>query len=130
VIYVAGLFQGVALTWWNSVISARGRDSLEAMSWPEFKELVVKKFYPRNEIQKLEQEFHGLEMMGPTHQDYITRFQEVAQLVPHLCNLESKWIEHYIWGLAPQVCSTTIGRNPKTAQEAIEFSAALTDEAI
>jgi hypothetical protein len=52
VIYVAGLFQGAALTWWNSVVSAKGRASLEAMTWPEFKELVLKKFCPWNEIQK------------------------------------------------------------------------------
>jgi hypothetical protein len=100
------------------------------MSWSEFKELVLKKFFPRNEIQNLEQEFQGMEMMGSAHQEYTTRFQEVAQLVPHLCTPESRWIERYIWGLAPQVRGTTMGRNPQTAQEAIEFSLALTDEGI
>jgi hypothetical protein len=54
----------------------------------------------------------------------------VAQLVPHLCAPETKWIERYIWGLAPQVRGLTMGRNPKTAQEAIELSTTLTDEAI
>jgi hypothetical protein len=101
VIYVAGLFQGATLTWWNSIVSARGRDSLESMTWPEFKELVLKEFCPRNEIQKLEQEFQGLQMLGSAHQEYTTRFQEVAQLVPHLCTPESRWIERYIWGFAP-----------------------------
>jgi hypothetical protein len=69
-------------------------------------------------------------MMGSAHQEYTTRFQEVAQLVPHLCTPKSRWIERYIWGLAPQVRGTTIGRNPQTAQEATEFSVALTDEGI
>jgi hypothetical protein len=87
-------------------------------------------FFPRNEIQKLEQEFQGLEMMGSAHQEYTTRFQEVAQIVPHLCTPVSRWIKRYIWELAPQVRGTTMGRNPQTAQDAIEFSAALTDEAI
>jgi hypothetical protein len=129
VIYVAGLFREATLTWWNSVVSATGRDSLESMAWAELKELVLKMFCPRNEIQNLEQEFHGLDDVS-AHLEYTTRFQEVAQLVPHLCTPESRWIERYIWGLAPQVHGTTMGRNPQTAQEAIEFSDALTDEAI
>jgi hypothetical protein len=65
VIYVAGLFRGSALTWWNSIVHARGCDGLEYMSWPEFKELVLNKFCLRNEIQKLEQEFQGLERVSP-----------------------------------------------------------------
>jgi hypothetical protein len=69
-------------------------------------------------------------MMGSAHLEYTTRFQEVAQPVPHLCTPESRWMEHYIWGLAPQIHGTTMGRNPQTAQEAIEFSAALTDKVI
>jgi hypothetical protein len=47
------------------------------MPWTEFKELMLKKFCPRNEIQKLEQEFWKLEMSGLA-QEYTTRFQEVS----------------------------------------------------
>jgi hypothetical protein len=54
------------------------------MLWTDFKELMLKKYCPRNEIQKLEQEFWKLEMSGPAHQEYTTRFQEVSQFVPHL----------------------------------------------
>jgi hypothetical protein len=130
VIYVAGMFQGLTLTWWNSIVFARGRDSLESMTWANFRELVIKKFCPSNEIQKLEQEFWELEMTRADHMGYTIRFQELAQIVPHLVTPESKWIERYIWGLAPQIRSTVMGSGCKTIQEIIEISAALTDDAI
>jgi hypothetical protein len=124
------MFQGPALTWCNSVVSARGTDDVDEMPWTEFKELMFKKYCPRNEIQKLEQEFWKLEMSGPAHQEYTTRFQEVSKLVPHLSTPESKWVERYVYGLAPQVHGLTMSARPKTSQEAIEISATFTDEVV
>jgi hypothetical protein len=48
VMYVAGMFLGPVLTWWNSIVYARGRDYLESMTWADFKKLVIKKFCPSN----------------------------------------------------------------------------------
>jgi hypothetical protein len=84
VTYVTGMFQGPALTWWNSVVSARGTDAVDEMLWTDFKDLLLKKFCPRIETQKLEQEFWKLEMSGSAHKEYTTRFKEVSHLVPHL----------------------------------------------
>jgi hypothetical protein len=69
-------------------------------------------------------------MSSPAHQEYTTRFQEVSQLVPHLSTPESKWVERYVYGLAPQVRGLTMSARPKTAQEAIEISAIFANEAI
>jgi hypothetical protein len=100
--------QGPTLTWWNSIVSARGTDAVDEMPWTEFKELMIKKFCPRNKIQKLEQEFWKIEMFGPAHQEYTTRLQEISQLVPHLSTTESKWAERFLYILAPQVCGLTL----------------------
>ncbi|GJY57767.1 hypothetical protein Tco_0457659 [Tanacetum coccineum] len=35
--YVASSFIGKALTWWNTQVQARGRDSANAMAWDDFK---------------------------------------------------------------------------------------------
>jgi hypothetical protein len=69
-------------------------------------------------------------MFSPAHQEYTTRFQEVSQLVPYLSTLESKWVDRYVYGLAPQVRGLTMSARPKTAQEAIKISATFTDEAV
>jgi hypothetical protein len=98
VTFTTRMFQGPALTCWNTIVSARGTDAVDEMPWTEFKELMLKKFCPRNEIQKLEQEFWKMSLNGPTHQEYTTRFQEVSQLVPHLSTPESKWVERYVYG--------------------------------
>jgi hypothetical protein len=103
VTYTTRMFQGPALTWWNSIVSARGTDAVDEMQWTEFKELMIKKFCPRHEIQKLEQKFWKIKMFSPAHQDYTTRFQEVAQRVPHFSTPKSKWVEQYLYGLAFQV---------------------------
>jgi hypothetical protein len=44
VTYVTGMFQGPALTWWNSVVAARGADAVDEMLWTDFKEILFKKF--------------------------------------------------------------------------------------
>jgi hypothetical protein len=72
--YTKGMFQGPTLTLWNSIISTRGTDVVDEMQLTEFKELMIKKFCPRNEIHKLEQEFWEHEMYGLAHQEYTTRF--------------------------------------------------------
>ncbi|GJU44504.1 putative reverse transcriptase domain-containing protein [Tanacetum coccineum] len=50
-------FIGKALTWRNTQVQARGRDTAKAMAWNDFKALLTTKFCPRNEIEKLEGEF-------------------------------------------------------------------------
>jgi hypothetical protein len=76
------MFQGPALSRWNSIVSAGGTDVVDEMQWTEFKELMIKKFCSRNEIQKLEQEFWKLEMYGPTHQEYTTSILESCSTSP------------------------------------------------
>ncbi|GKF07558.1 reverse transcriptase domain-containing protein [Tanacetum coccineum] len=46
-----------ALTWWNTQVQARGRVAAMAMSWNDFKALMVEEFCPSNEMEKLENEF-------------------------------------------------------------------------
>ncbi|GJR51200.1 putative reverse transcriptase domain-containing protein [Tanacetum coccineum] len=57
-------------------------------------------------------------------------FHELAKLVPHLVNPESKHIERYIHGLAPQIHGMIRATQPVTIQSAILKAKALTDEAV
>ena len=77
-------FKGEALSWWNMILQSNGRDAMNNMGWEEFKTLMIEKYCPYSEIEKLETEFLKLEMVGAAHQDYTNRFNELSRLVPHL----------------------------------------------
>nr|GEX61130.1 putative reverse transcriptase domain-containing protein [Tanacetum cinerariifolium] len=58
------------------------------------------------------------------------RFHELARLVPHLVTLESRMIERYAYGLASQIHGMVAVTEPKTIQNDVQKSGALTDEAV
>ncbi|GJX23248.1 putative reverse transcriptase domain-containing protein [Tanacetum coccineum] len=59
-------------------------------------------------------------MVGAGHAAYTYRFHELARLVPHLVTPESKMIEMYVYGLAPQICGMVEATKPKTIQKAMD----------
>ncbi|GKE91850.1 reverse transcriptase domain-containing protein, partial [Tanacetum coccineum] len=63
----------------------------------------VEEFCPSHEMQKLETELWNHVMVGAGHAVYTDRFDELARLVPHLVTPESRKIERYVYGLAPQI---------------------------
>ncbi|GJZ65004.1 putative reverse transcriptase domain-containing protein [Tanacetum coccineum] len=83
-----------------------------------------------HEMQKLESELWNHAMVGAGHAAYTDRFHELARLVPHLVTPESRMIERYVYGLAPQICRMVAATEPKTMQKAVQISGALTDEAV
>ncbi|GJT62195.1 hypothetical protein Tco_1005728 [Tanacetum coccineum] len=52
--YVASSLVKKALTWWNTQVQARSREAENAMSWNDFKALLVEEFCPSNEMERLE----------------------------------------------------------------------------
>ncbi|GJY88294.1 putative reverse transcriptase domain-containing protein [Tanacetum coccineum] len=128
--YTAGSFVGKALTWWNSQIRTLSQEVAVSMSWNDFKFMMIQNFYPSHEMQKLESELWNHTMVGAGHAAYTDRFHELARLVPHLVTPESRMIERYVYGLAPQICGMVAATEPKTIQKAVQISGALTDEAV
>ena len=55
--YVTHSLRGEALSWWNMVVLTKGRDAVNKISWEEFKALVIEKYCPYNEVEKIEAEF-------------------------------------------------------------------------
>jgi hypothetical protein len=120
--YATCSFQDIALTWWNSEVQTRGWEAIDQMTWEELKTLMLKKFCPANEIQKMEVEFWSLEMKGADIMSYNDKFHEIARLVPHLVTPEAKRIQRYIWGLVPQIRSMITAARPATIREAMELA--------
>ncbi|GJU50217.1 putative reverse transcriptase domain-containing protein [Tanacetum coccineum] len=128
--YIVGSFVGKALTWWNSQIRTLSREVAVSMSWNDFKFMMIQEFCPSHEMQKLESELWNHAMVGVGHAAYTDRFHELARLVPHLVTPESRMIERYVYGLAPQIRGMVAATEPKTMQKAVQISGALTDEAV
>lgn len=119
-----------AWTWWKMLMETKGEETMNRLSWAEFKKLITEKYCPNNELEKLEMEFLRLEMIGADILGYTTRFNELSRLVPHLVTPYSKRISHYIWGLAPQIGSHVKAANPTTFEKAVSLAGTLTDEMV
>ncbi|GJS79912.1 putative reverse transcriptase domain-containing protein [Tanacetum coccineum] len=128
--YTAGSFVGKALTWWNSQIRTLSREVAVGMSRNNFKFMMIQKFYPSNEMQKLESELWNHAIVRVGHVVYTDRFHELAMLVPHLVTPEGRMIERYVYGLTSQICRMVAAMEPKTMQKAVQISGTLTDEAV
>ncbi|GJY39128.1 reverse transcriptase domain-containing protein [Tanacetum coccineum] len=111
-------------------IRTLSREFAISMSWNDFKFMMIEEFCPSHEMQKLESELWNHAMAGAGHVAYTDRFHELARLVPHLVTLESRMIERYVYGLAPQIRGMVAATKPKTIQKAVQISGALTDEAV
>ncbi|GKF62407.1 hypothetical protein Tco_0182461 [Tanacetum coccineum] len=81
-------------------------------------------------MQKLESELWNDAMVGASHATYTDRFHELARLVLHLVTPESRMIERYVYGLAPQIRGMVAATEPKTIQKDVHISGALTNEAV
>nr|GFC03423.1 reverse transcriptase domain-containing protein [Tanacetum cinerariifolium] len=72
--YTGGLFVSKALTWWNSQIHIRGRETDVGMSWEDFKTLAREELFLSNKMQKLETELWNHVMVRAGHAAYTDRF--------------------------------------------------------
>ncbi|GJW29880.1 putative reverse transcriptase domain-containing protein [Tanacetum coccineum] len=77
-------------------IQARGCEATMAMTWNDFKALMVEEFCPSNEMEKLENEFWNHKMVGANHAAYTDRFHKLVKLVPHLVTPELSRIKSKI----------------------------------
>ncbi|GJR84300.1 putative reverse transcriptase domain-containing protein [Tanacetum coccineum] len=69
-------------------------------------------------------------MVRSGHAAYTDRFYELARLVSHLVTPESRKIERYVYGLAPQIRGMVAATEPKTIHMAVQISSALTNEVV
>nr|GEY31899.1 hypothetical protein [Tanacetum cinerariifolium] len=56
----------------------------------EFKKLLIKKYFPGTEVQKMEDEFYHLIVKGNDLKTYVRRFQELATLCPTMVSDSEK----------------------------------------
>nr|GEY48551.1 hypothetical protein [Tanacetum cinerariifolium] len=91
---------------------------------------VVNENVQENVRNVLANENRNYAMVEAGHAAYTNKFHELDKLVPYLVTPESRKIESYMYGLAPQIRGMVATTEPKTTQKALQILGALTDEAI
>ncbi|GJW89302.1 reverse transcriptase domain-containing protein [Tanacetum coccineum] len=72
--FATGTLTEEALSWWNSFAQPTGIEEAYKITWVEFKKLLIKKYCPRTEVQKMEDKFYHLNVKGNDLKTYVRRF--------------------------------------------------------
>ncbi|GJR83546.1 putative reverse transcriptase domain-containing protein [Tanacetum coccineum] len=126
--FATGTLTEEALSWWNSFAQPIGIEEAYKITWSEFKRLLIKKYCPRTEIKKMEDEFYNLTVKGNDLKTYIRRFQELAVLCPTMVPNSEKLMEVFIGGLPRSIEGNVTASKPQTLEEAITITQRLMDQ--
>ncbi|GJZ93105.1 reverse transcriptase domain-containing protein [Tanacetum coccineum] len=94
--FATGTLTEEALSWWNSFAQPIGIEEAYKISWSEFKKLFIKKYCPRTEIKKMEDEFYNLTVKENDLKTYIRRFHDLAILCSTMVPNSKKRMEVFI----------------------------------
>ncbi|GJR65287.1 reverse transcriptase domain-containing protein [Tanacetum coccineum] len=126
--FTTGTLTKEALSWWNSFAQPIGIEEAYKITWSEFKTLIIKKYCPRTEVNKMEDEFYNLTVKGHDLKTYIRRFQELAVLCPTMMPNSEKLMEVFIGGLPRSIEGNVTALKPQTLEEAITITQRLMNQ--
>ncbi|KAI3801952.1 hypothetical protein L1987_30071 [Smallanthus sonchifolius] len=126
--YVAHSFTNEALSWWRNIQRTKSPNAINKMTWEDLKKLIIQKFCPQNEIDHVENEFLNFKAGNKTHRQYTSRFNELAQLVPHLVGTENRLIKYYVKGLPQRVHVHVKANLPSTFESVVNLSGIVYDD--
>ncbi|GJV00528.1 reverse transcriptase domain-containing protein [Tanacetum coccineum] len=128
--FSTGTLTEEALSWWNSFDQPIGIEEAYKTTWSEFKKLLIKKYCPRTEVKKMEDEFYNLTVKGNNLKTYIIIFQELAILCPTMVPNSEKLMEVFIGGLPRSIEVNVTASKPQTLEKAITITQRLMDRVI
>ncbi|GKC87549.1 reverse transcriptase domain-containing protein [Tanacetum coccineum] len=120
--FATGTLTEEALSWWNSFARPIGIEEAYKITCSEFKKLLIKKFCPRKEVKKMEDEFYNLAVKGNDIKTYVRIFQELAVLCPTMVPNSEKLMEVFIGGLPKSIEGNVTASKPQTLEEAITIT--------
>ncbi|KAJ0874306.1 putative transcription factor interactor and regulator CCHC(Zn) family [Helianthus annuus] len=128
--YATGTLEDGALTWWNTQVQLLGIEAANATTWDDFKELIREEYCPRDEIQKLENEYYDLKMVGSEIEVYAKRSHELAIMCPNMSRPLHRRIELFIKGLAPRVKGLVTAANLNNITQIVRLAHKITDQEV
>ena len=95
-----------AQVWWNWAKTSR---DLEAMTWAEFQELFMGKYFPDTAHHAKAQEFLELKQGTMTMMDYVTRFTELARFADDYVATDMAKVRRFENGLKLSIRGRIVG---------------------
>ncbi|GKB90476.1 putative reverse transcriptase domain-containing protein [Tanacetum coccineum] len=126
--FATGTLTEEALSWWNSFAQPIRIEEAYKITWVKFKKLLIKKYYPRTEVQKMEDKFYHQTVKGNDLKAYVRRFQELTTLCPTMVLDSKKMMEVFIGGLPRSIEGNVTASKPQTLEEAINIDQRLMDQ--
>ncbi|GJV76557.1 putative reverse transcriptase domain-containing protein [Tanacetum coccineum] len=126
--FAAATLQGPALTWWNSKVETMGLETVNQMPWTEMKQLMTTKFYPIEEVQRMEHELWNLKVKEYNIVAYTQRFNELALMCPRMVEPERVKVDAYIRGLTDNIKGEVTSSKPANLNEAVRMAYKLMEQ--
>ena len=98
--------EGEARVWWRW---ARASKHLEALTWSEFQELFMDKYFPETERHAKAQEFLELKHGAMTMMDYVARFTELARFADDYVATDLAKVRRFKNGLKLSIRARIVG---------------------
>ena len=103
---VAFQLEGKARVWWRW---ARTSKNLEVMTWAEFQELFMGKYFPETARHAKAQEFLELKQGAMTVMDYMARFTELARFADDYVATDLAKVRRFENGLKLSIMARIVG---------------------
>ncbi|GJY69484.1 putative reverse transcriptase domain-containing protein [Tanacetum coccineum] len=88
--FATGTLTKEALSWWNSFAQPIGIEEAYKTTWSELKKLLTKKYYPRIEVKKIEDEFDSLTIKGNDLKTYPQTLEEATTIAQRLMDQQKR----------------------------------------
>ena len=95
-----------AQVWWNWTKTSR---DLEAMTWAEFQELFMGKYFPNTTRHAKAQEFLELKQGTMTMMNYVARFMELARFADDYVDTDMAKVRRFKKGLKLSIRGRIVG---------------------
>ena len=102
----ASQLEGEARVWWRCVRTSR---DLEVMTWAEFQELFMGKYFPETTRHAKAQEFLELKQRAMTVMDYVARFTELARFADDYVATDLAKVRRFENGLKLSIRGRIVG---------------------
>nr|KAJ0201125.1 hypothetical protein LSAT_V11C600321180 [Lactuca sativa] len=89
--FAACTFKDVTMSWWNA--KPMGVRTSNSISWDDLNKLLTEEYYPKEEMQKLEQELWNLTMQDIDIAAYTGRFSDLSIFFPSFVTPKYKKLE-------------------------------------
>jgi hypothetical protein len=89
--------------WWESASRTRTEAQQRALTWTQFKDEVMGKYFPQALRDRKEAEFLQLRQGKMKLEEYERKFEQLSRYAPHLVDTEAKKARRFELGLRPEI---------------------------